>query len=143
MAPSLSHEPNDHHQPSNPATVPQLTVPMLYSKIHRATVTAADLHYEGSLTIDTDLMAASNMVPFQKIEVYNVTNGSRYQTYAIEGPAGSGVIQANGAAAHHSNIGDLVIIAAYCELPHAEAATWEPAIVLVDANNKAKSLLPI
>jgi len=116
---------------------------MLYSKIHRATVTAADLNYNGSLTIDATLMTEAGLIPFQKIDVYNITNGARYHTYAIEGDAGSGVIQANGAAAHHTNIGDLIIIAAYCELEPAEAQQWQPKIVLVDSANRAKELLPI
>lgn len=109
---------------------------MLYSKIHRATVTAADLDYNGSLTIDEDLMDAANLVPFQKIEVYNITNGSRLETYAITGKRGSGTIQANGAAAHHTTVGDLIIIAAYGELPADELADWQPAIVLVDHQNR-------
>lgn len=120
-----------------------MQLPMLYSKIHRATVTNADLHYNGSLTIDANLMDAAGLIPFQRIEVYNITNGARFQTYAIEGQAGSGTIQTNGAAAHHTHIGDLIIIAAYCELTPEEAQTWQPKIVLVDAENRAKDLLPI
>lgn len=110
-------------------------IPMLYSKIHRATVTAADLHYQGSITIDRTLMDEAALLPHQQVQIYNITNGHRFVTYVIEGEAGSGCIQINGAAAHLAGIGDLVIIAAYAEMSPAEAASWQPRIVLVDARN--------
>src|SRR5438552_663263 len=91
------------------------------SKIHRATVTHADLDYEGSITIDAELMRAADIVPYEKVAVWNVTRGSRLETYAIEGGAGSGLVCVNGAAAHHNQPGDVVIIATFAELEEAEA----------------------
>lgn len=114
----------------------QLSV--MYSKLHRATVTQADLHYEGSLTIDQDLMDAAKLYNHQQIDIYNITTGSRYHTYAIPGERGSGVIQANGAAAHHTSPGDLVIIVAYAQIPQEEMSTWEPTVVLLDEQNRPK-----
>ncbi len=108
---------------------------LLGGKIHRATVTHADLDYEGSLTIDQDLMAAANMVPNEQVHVWNVTRGSRIQTYALQGEAGSGVICANGAAAHLFEVGDLVIIATFVALHADEVPRHEPAVVLVDGDN--------
>ena len=100
------------------------------SKIHRATVTQADLDYEGSVTIDVDLMRAADILPYEKVHIWNRTNGSRLETYALEGPAGSGVICVNGAAAHHSRPGDVVIIATFGEAAdEAEArAVYERGI---------------
>jgi len=107
------------------------------SKIHRATVTQADLDYEGSVTIDVDLMRAADILPYEKVHIWNRTNGSRLDTYALEGPAGSGVICVNGAAAHLSRPGDLVIIATFGEAAdEAEARAWRPTVVHVDANNR-------
>ncbi|MBK8174310.1 MAG: aspartate 1-decarboxylase [Rhodospirillales bacterium] len=116
-----------------------MQIPMLFSKIHRATVTAADLHYEGSITIDTDLMNAAGLLVHQQVQIYNITNGARFETYVIEGAAGSGCIQINGAAAHLAGIGDLIIIAAYAQMTFEQAADWEPRIVLVDAENRRTS----
>mgnify|MGYP001180495305 CR=1 FL=1 len=109
---------------------------MLKCKIHRATVTDANLEYEGSITIDSYLMAQAGIIPFEKVAVYNVTNGSRFETYAIEGKAGSGTVCINGAAAHITNKGDLVIIAAYCQIDATKATTHTPIILLLDGKNR-------
>jgi aspartate 1-decarboxylase len=109
---------------------------MFNAKIHRATVTQADLHYEGSLTIDRDLLDAAGILPYEEVQVWNVTNGSRLATYAIEGERGSGVICVNGAAAHHANVGDLVIIATFVDLDDAEAQAHEPTAIFVDDQNR-------
>ncbi len=109
---------------------------MMYSKIHRATVTHADLHYEGSVTIDADLLEAADILPYEWICIWNVTQGTRLETYAIEGPAGSGVICVNGAAAHLNDPGDLVILCTYCEMDDEEARDHVGTCVRVDADNK-------
>lgn len=109
---------------------------MLKSKIHRATVTGADLHYEGSVTIDRDLMDAADIVSYEKVAVWNVTNGSRLETYAIEGERGSGVICLNGAAARLVAPRDLVIIASFVNMENAEAIKHEPKLVFVDGENR-------
>ncbi len=108
---------------------------MLKSKIHRATVTGADLHYEGSVTIDRDLMDAADIISYEKVAVWNVTNGSRLETYAIEGERGSGVICLNGAAARLVAPKDLVIIASFVTMDNAEALAYEPKLVFVDEKN--------
>lgn len=105
--------------------------PFLFGKVHRVWVTEADLEYEGSLTLDQDLMDAAGLLPWQKIEVYDVTNGNRFETYLIAGPRGAGDCCINGAAAHLARPGDRVIIAAYCDLSDDEIATHRPHIVLV------------
>ena len=111
--------------------------PFLHSKVHRVTVTEADLEYEGSLTLDQDLMDAAGMRPFQQIDVYDVTSGSRLTTYLIAGPRGAGDCCANGAAAHLIRPGDKIIVAAYCDLDDAEVETHPPRIVLVkSADNR-------
>ncbi len=109
---------------------------MMYSKIHRATVTHADLHYEGSVTIDTDLLEAADILPYEWVCIWNVTQGTRLETYVLPGPAGSGVICVNGAAAHLNDPGDLVILCTYCELDDAEARDHVGKCVRVDADNK-------
>ncbi|HEY5975982.1 MAG TPA: aspartate 1-decarboxylase [Geobacteraceae bacterium] len=109
---------------------------MLKSKIHRATVTGADLHYEGSITIDRNLMEASDIIPYEAVAIWNVTNGNRFETYAIEGEAGSGVICINGAAARMVAPKDLVIIASFVDMPNAEALAHEPKLVFVDDQNR-------
>ena len=109
--------------------------PMIQGKIHRATVTGADLHYVGSVTIDEELLDAANIAPGQRVDVADVNNGNRLSTYTIAGPRGSGVIQLNGAAAHLVNLGDLVIIMAYCQVPESMVKGWEPAVAFVDADN--------
>jgi aspartate 1-decarboxylase len=112
----------------------QITV--LHSKIHRATVTDAQLHYEGSLTIDRHLMDLAGMVEYQQIDVLNITNGNRFTTYVLEGEPHTGIIQVNGAAAHLATTGDLIIIAAYASIPLEEGPTWKPTLVFVDRQNK-------
>ncbi len=109
---------------------------LMKSKIHRATITSADLHYEGSLTLDTDLMAAANLVEFEEIHVVNVNNGQRFTTYVIPGEAGSGVVQLNGAAARLGLPGDTVILIAYGEFDEAETADHRPSVVFVDGQNR-------
>src|SRR6476620_952498 len=105
------------------------------SKIHRATVTQADLDYEGSITVDADLMRAADIMPYEKVHVWNRTNGSRLETYALEAPAGSGVICVNGAAAHLAKPGDIVIIATFTHLEEEMARTHRPRIVLMGPDN--------
>ncbi|HEU0264492.1 MAG TPA: aspartate 1-decarboxylase [Geobacterales bacterium] len=109
---------------------------MLKSKIHRATVTGADLHYEGSVTIDRNLMSASDIIPYEAVVIWNVTNGNRFETYAIEGEPGSGVICINGAAARLVAPKDLVIIASFVNMENGEALKHEPKLVFVDEQNR-------
>jgi aspartate 1-decarboxylase len=109
---------------------------MLKSKVHRATVTEADLDYVGSITIDADLMQAADLVPHEAVHVLDVTNGARLETYVIPGPAGSGVIGINGAAAHLVHPGDLVIVVSYASVDAAEPAVWAPTVVHVDGLNR-------
>ena len=111
---------------------------MLKSKIHRATVTQADLDYEGSLTLDPDLLRAADIVPFEEVHVWNVTRGTRLRTYAMEGEAGSGVVCVNGAAAHLAGPGDLVIIATFTQLDDESARVHRPRVVLVDEHNRIR-----
>ena len=111
---------------------------MLKSKIHRATVTDANLHYQGSVTIDPWLLAAADILDNERVEVYNITNGQRFATYAIPGAPGRGEICLNGAAAHLVSKGDLVILVTYAEYDEAEAHAHRPKVVLVDAENRAK-----
>lgn len=106
------------------------------SKIHRATVTHADLDYEGSVTISQELMRAADIHEFEKVHVWNVTRGTRLETYALKGDEDSGVICINGAAAHLAKPGDLVIIATFAEVDEAEAVEWQPKVVLVDGKNR-------
>jgi aspartate 1-decarboxylase len=108
---------------------------MLKSKIHRATVTGADLHYEGSITIDLNLMEAADIIPYEAVVIWNVTNGSRFETYAIEGERGSGVICINGAAARLVAPKDLVIIASFVDMPNDKALAHEPKLIFVDEQN--------
>ncbi|MBA8954127.1 aspartate 1-decarboxylase [Actinomadura namibiensis] len=109
---------------------------MFKSKIHRATVTQADLHYVGSLTIDADLMEAADLLPGEQVHVVDIDNGARLETYVIEGPRGTGVIGINGAAARLVSPGDLVIIISYAQLSDAEARAFVPAVVHVDRDNR-------
>jgi aspartate 1-decarboxylase len=113
---------------------------MLGGKIHRATVTQADLHYVGSITIDGALMRAADLVEGEQVHVVDVNNGARLITYAIEGPAGSGVIGINGAAAHLVNPGDLVIIMSFRQVEQAELAQHRPRVVHVNARNQIVGL---
>lgn len=106
------------------------------SKIHRATVTDANLDYVGSITLDAELMRLADLVPYEKVQVANVTNGERFDTYVIEGEEGSGMVGLNGAAARKGSVGDLVIVIAYGHLDKSEADRFKPAIVHVDKNNR-------
>lgn len=112
----------------------------LRSKIHRATVTEANVDYEGSITIDRYLMNAAGLLPYEKVEVYNVTSGTRFETYVIEGKAGAGDICINGAAAHLAKPGDKVIIACYCALHEGQIVSHRPKLVFVDAKNAIREL---
>lgn len=109
---------------------------MLHSKIHRATVTEANLRYTGSLGIDAALLEAADMLPGERVQFVNLANGARAETYIIEAPAGSGTIALNGAAARLGHPGDHLIILVYCLLPEAEARTHQPTVVHVDARNR-------
>jgi aspartate 1-decarboxylase len=113
---------------------------MLKAKIHRATVTRAHLDYEGSVTIDRTLLTAAGILPCERVEIYNITRGTRLATYAIEGDAGSGAIEINGAAAHLAGPGDLVILASYCEMSAEEAPFHRPTLVFVDGRNRISEL---
>ena len=110
---------------------------MFKSKIHRATVTQADLHYVGSVTIDADLMEAADLLPGEKVDIVDIDNGNRLSTYVIEGPRGTGVLGINGAAARLISPGDLVIIIAYATVTDAEARELKPRVVFVDRGNRA------
>lgn len=109
---------------------------LLKAKIHRATVTHAELHYEGSCAIDGDLLDASGILEYEQIHIYNVNNGERFSTYAIRADEGSGIISINGAAAHRAQPGDIIIIAAYGGYSEAEATQHKPQLVYVDRANK-------
>jgi len=109
---------------------------MMTSKIHRATVTQADLHYVGSVTVDEDLLDAADLLPGELVHIVDVTNGARLETYTIAGERGSGVIGINGAAARLVHSGDIVILIAYGQMDTAEARTHKPSVVFVDAHNK-------
>ncbi|MFN8110525.1 MAG: aspartate 1-decarboxylase [Thermoleophilia bacterium] len=112
---------------------------MMKSKIHRATVTDANLHYVGSVTIDLDLLEAADIQPYEHVHIVNINNGARFETYAIEGPRDSGVICLNGAAARLAQPGDLVIILSYAQYAEAEVAGYEPTVVHVDETNHMMS----
>lgn len=109
---------------------------LMKSKIHRATITSADLHYEGSLTVDEDLLDAADLATYEEIQIVNVNNGARFSTYTIPGPRGSGVIQLNGAAARLGMPGDLVIIISYGVYDDAEVERHVPTVVFVDGKNR-------
>ncbi|MRW90924.1 aspartate 1-decarboxylase [Duganella sp. FT80W] len=115
---------------------------MLRSKLHRVTVTQADLNYEGSCGIDVDLLEAADIKVNEYIELYNVNNGERFATYAIAGKRGSGEISLNGAAARKAQLGDLLIICTYGPMSEEAVATHQPKLVFVDENNKIKSVKP-
>jgi len=114
---------------------------LMKSKLHRATVTMADLDYVGSITIDRDLMDAADLLPHERVQVLDVTNGARLETYVIEGPRGSGDIGINGAAAHLVHPGDIVLIVSYADLEDEEARRWQPTVVLLDADNRIDRIL--
>ena len=109
---------------------------MMKSKIHRATVTQADLHYVGSVTVDEDLLDAADLLPGELVHIVDITNGARLETFTIAGPRGSGVIGINGAAARLVQPGDLVILIGYGQMETAEARTFRPSVVFVDADNR-------
>jgi aspartate 1-decarboxylase len=124
------------------ATFPVMRRIMVRAKIHRATITNADLHYEGSLTIDRDLLDAADLKVYEKVAVVNVNNGARFETYVIEGVRGSGSIQLNGAAARLGAVGDLVIIMAFGEFEEQELTDdFEPIKVFVDSHNRIKKVI--
>lgn len=111
---------------------------MLKSKIHRATVTDANLEYEGSITIDENLMDAADLIEFEKVAIFDVTNGSRIETYVIRGERGTGVMCVNGAAAHQVHKGDIIIVASFVTMDEAEVARHQPRLVYVDAANRIR-----
>ena len=113
---------------------------MLLGKIHRATVTQADLHYEGSVTIDDDLLRAAGILEHEQVDIWNVTRGTRLTTYALRGPARSGVVCINGAAAHLVDAGDVVIVAAFADFTAEEAAQHRPRCVFVDEHNRVREV---
>ena len=113
---------------------------MFKSKIHRATITGADLNYEGSIKIDSDLLESANMLEYESVWIWNTNNGERLMTYIIKGEAGSGVIELNGAAARLGQKGDLVIISTFADMSEEFAKTWKPTVILVDENNKLKQM---
>jgi len=112
-----------------------MIIEVLKSKIHRATITQANLNYIGSISIDEDLMDAANLIEFEKVQVVNINNGERLETYVIRGERGTGVISLNGAAARKAHVGDLVIIASYCQMDFEEAKTHKPSIVFPTPQN--------
>lgn len=111
---------------------------LLKSKIHRATVTDANLQYDGSVTLDRDLMDAADLVEHEQVQIYDVTNGARLTTYAIAGERGSGEVCINGAAAHRVHVGDLVIIVSYAQFNESECRQHRPRVVLVDERNRQR-----
>lgn len=116
---------------------------MCKSKIHAATVTETNLSYNGSITIDKTLLERVDILPFERVQVLNVNNGSRVETYVIEGEPNSGVICLNGAAARWAQPGDKVIIISYCMMEDSSAKAWKPKIILVDGTNKFDKSLPV
>ncbi len=110
--------------------------PFLRAKIHRARVTRCDPDYPGSITIDRDLLAAADILPLERVDVYNVTSGARFSTYCIAGSAGGGEVGLNGAASHKAAVGDLVIVAAYCDLDREDVPHHRARVVLLDGGNR-------
>lgn len=115
-----------------------MMIDILKSKIHRATITQADLNYIGSIAIDENLMTAANLIENERVHIYNITNGERLDTYVIKGERGSGIISLNGAAARKAAVGDLVIIVSYAQMDFEEAKKYKPAILFPDENNQLK-----
>jgi len=113
-----------------------MIIEVLKSKIHRVKVTQAELNYVGSITIDEELIEAANIIPNEKVQIVNNNNGARFETYVIKGERGSGIVCLNGAAARLAQVGDVVIIISYCQLPFEEAKKYEPTLVFPDHNNK-------
>ncbi len=118
-----------------------MLIEMLKAKLHKATITQADLTYEGSLTIDRDLMDAVGIIPFEMVRVYNINNGERFETYAIAGERQSGIIGLNGAAARKGMVGDRIIIATFAHFSSTELEGYHPRIALIDQNNTIKQML--
>ena len=116
-----------------------MLVTMMKAKLHRATVTQADLEYEGSIAIDRDLMDVSGILPHEQVDVLNINTGARFTTYAIEAPRGSRTVGVNGAAARLVQAGDKVIVVTYCQLDASEARNYAPQVVLLDEANRVKS----
>lgn len=114
----------------------KMQIEILKSKIHRVRITQAELHYVGSITIDEDLMKAANLIENEKVQIVNVNNGERLETYVIKGDAGSGEICLNGPAARKAQVGDVVIIISYCHLDFEEAKAFKPTLIFPDDNNK-------
>lgn len=117
-----------------------MLVNMFKSKIHRATITEADLNYEGSIKIDGNLLDAANLLEYEAVWIWNVNNGNRLMTYTLRGEEGSGVVSLNGAAARLGHAGDLVIITSFARMTQLEAKEWKPTVVLVDNQNRIKSV---
>ncbi len=113
---------------------------MLKGKIHRARITAADLNYEGSIEIDSSLLDAAGIIPFEQVDIWSLTSGDRFSTYALPAPRGSGIIALNGAAARKAQPGDEVIIAAFALVSEKEAEGWKPKVVFVDDKNRLRPL---
>jgi len=113
-----------------------MQIDVLKSKIHRATLTEANLHYIGSIAIDEDLMDAANLIENERVNIYNINNGERLDTYVIKGKRGSGTISLNGAAARKAQVGDMVIIVSYATMDFEEAKKFKPSIIFPDLNNK-------
>ncbi len=113
---------------------------LLKSKIHRATATHCELHYEGSCAIDENLLEAANLVENEQVHIWNINNGERFITYAIKGARGSGMISVNGSAARRASVGDLLIIAAFAQVPEADVAAHRPQLVFVDEHNRQSGL---
>lgn len=109
----------------------------LKSKIHRVRVTKADLHYEGSITIDGALLEAADILPHEHVHVWNITSGARFETYALPGKRGSGTVQVNGAAAHHAKENDLIIVTSFATIPEEKVATHHPKIIFVDPKDNS------
>lgn len=118
-----------------------MTITMLKGKIHRATVVQAELDYVGSITVDEDLLDAAGILEYEKVQIVDINNGSRFETYTIAGKRGSGLICLNGAAARCVQVGDKVIIMSYCEMSGEEAKEHKPTVVFVDHSNKIKEIV--
>jgi len=118
-----------------------MTLTMFKSKLHQMKVTEANLHYEGSITIDQELLDEAGILPYEKVQVVNITNGARLETYTIPGEAGSRVCCLNGAAARKTQVGDRIIVIAYAEMSPDEAQDFKPRVVIVDENNDPKTIV--
>src|SRR5215510_2686972 len=113
---------------------------MLKGKIHRARITAADLNYEGSIEVDSSLLEAAGIIPFEQVDIWSLTSGERFSTYALPAPRGSGIVAVNGAAARKAQPGDEIIIAAFAQMTAKEAEGWKPRVVFVDEKNRLRPL---